>query len=70
MTYTGTLICSLHQVVARRDPLRWYVLQNSSGRTHGDACEMLESEGQRNNIILSEACSDYRWVIVAERGAR
>jgi hypothetical protein len=52
------------------DPLKWYIMQDSRGCTSGEPFEMHESQSLRENFWLSEATSDYRWVVIPERGWR
>ncbi len=73
--YRGNLIQGLCRTVdsvrlVKRDPLRWYALQNSAGHVFGPACEMLESESRTRNMSMGSANSDYRWTIVSKNGSR
>jgi hypothetical protein len=55
---------------ARRDMLRFYQLMDSKGKTSGREFEMLESEAEAANLVLSSADLDCRWCEISERGSR
>ena len=53
-----------------KDCLRWYELRGRTGVMANSPFEMLESEALADNLFFSEAGSNLRWFVVAEKGAR